>query len=172
MSHHRPTSIQLQDDGTFPGHPEWPLLVYPGAIALSADDPAGSVEQKFRENGWTGLWRDSIYTFHHYHSNTHEVLGVFSGHARVQFGGPEGVEIELRPGDVAILPAGTAHKNLGSSKDFGVVGAYPHATKYDLFRGHKDERPQAMENIRNVPKPECDPVFGTGAGLCEHWKCR
>lgn len=158
----------LRDDGTFLNHPNWPLLIYPAVISLRDHDPA-IVEQVFQKNGWGGLWRNGIYSYHHYHSNSHEVLGVFSGSARVQFGGPNGVEVELHPGDVAVLPAGTAHKNLGSSPDFGVVGGYPDDTDYDLRRGKPEERTEAMRNIRNVPKPQTDPVFGTTGGLRELW---
>jgi len=162
-------SYVLHDDGRFPNHPHWPLLIYPKALSLTADDPAASVEQVFWGNGWTGAWRDGIYRFHHYHSNTHEVLGVFSGTARVQFGGPGGVEIELKAGDVAVLPAGTAHRNVGSSRDLGVVGAYPHGAAYDMCYGKEEERSRAMQNIAAVARPRTDPVFGTQGGLCEWW---
>lgn len=159
----------LNDDGVFPNNPKWPLLIYPAAVALTSDESALAVERVFRENGWGGMWRNGIYTFQHYHSNAHEVLGVFSGSARVQFGGPNGVEVELHAGDVAVLPAGTAHKNLGSSADFGVVGAYPTGAHYDMCRGNKEERSSAKKNIQRVPKPATDPVFGEQGGLIEHW---
>ena len=53
------------------------------------------------------------------------LLGVYSGTARVQLGGEGGMTHTIHPGDVIIIPAGVAHKNLGDSPDFGVVGAYP-----------------------------------------------
>lgn len=159
----------LRDDGTFPNHPRWPLLIYPAALSLPSEDPARAVEGVFRKHGWGRTWRNGIYPFQHYHSNSHEALGVFCGYARVQFGGPQGVEIELRAGDVAVLPAGTAHKNLGSSADFGVVGAYPPGLDYDLCRGKQEERSPAIEKIRRVAKPATDPVFGTRGGLCDFW---
>jgi uncharacterized protein YjlB len=170
MDDRAPKTFLLHDDGTFPNHPKWPLLIYPAALSFSSEDPVEEVERVFRQNGWSGTWRNSIYSFHHYHSNAHEVLGVFRGNARVQFGGPKGVEIELQSGDVAILPAGTAHRNLGCSGDFGVVGAYPPRPQYDLCRGTKEERAKARENISRVARPAADPVFGKGAGLCEFWK--
>lgn len=159
----------LKDDGAFPNHPRWPLLVYPAALSLSSRDPGEDVERVFQQNGWSGTWRNGIYTFQHYHSNAHEALGVFCGSAWVQFGGPRGVEIELHAGDAAILPAGTAHRNLGSSSDFGVVGAYPPGVDYDMCRGTKEERLCTMENIKLVPRPATDPVLGKHGGLSEYW---
>jgi uncharacterized protein YjlB len=125
MSRQNPKTYLLRDDGTFPNHPRWPLLVYPAVLSDSLKDRAAELERLFRKNGWGRMWRNGVYTFQHYHSNAHEVLGVYSGSARVQFGGPQGVDVELTAGDVAVLPAGTAHMNLWSSDDFGVVGAYP-----------------------------------------------
>lgn len=162
-------AIRLKDDGTFPNHPSWPLLLYRSVLTLSPEDPAGSVEHLFQRNGWGQAWRNGIYSFHHYHSNAHEVLGIYSGRALVQFGGPQGIKVELQAGDVALLAAGTAHCNLGSSRDLGVVGAYPTHETYDLLRGRAGERDQAMENIRRVRKPEIDPVFGRKGGLLQHW---
>jgi uncharacterized protein YjlB len=162
-------TFQLNDDGLFPNHPRWPSLVYPAAIELPSDDPAEKLERTFHENGWRGAWRNGIYAYQHYHSNIHEVLGIFSGSAQVQFGGPQGVQLLLRAGDVAVLPAGTAHRNLGSSPDFRVVGAYPSDTDYDLCRGRLEEREQAARNIARVPKPAADPVFGNHGGLRKLW---
>jgi len=165
-------SVQLADDGRFPNHPRWPLLIYPAAVRLDRADPAGSIERLFHRNGWRGSWRNGIYPFQHYHSNAHEVLGVFRGNARVQFGGPNGLEIELNPGDVAILPAGTAHCNLGGGDDLGVVGAYPAGSDWDLCRGQDGEKSAIARTILSVPKPDSDPVFGRQGGLVLLWAGR
>ena len=69
-----------------------------------------------------------------------------------------------------ILPAGTAHKNLGASADFGVVGAYPEGQEMDMCYGKPGERPEADRNIEEVPKPKTDPVYGTAGPLLELWK--
>ena len=161
----------LKDDGTFPNHPKWPLLIIARAVPLQSDDPADDIENVFRKNGWGGMWRNGIYSFSHYHSNSHEVLGVYSGTARVQFGGPRGVEVKLHAGDVAILPAGTVHKNLRSSENFGVVGAYPTGSpRWNMCYGKPEERNRAIEDIQHVPRPERDPVFGKEGGLLKHWR--
>lgn len=168
----KPDNVQtfhLEDDGVFPNNPRWPLLIYPEAAALGDADPAASVEDLFQKHGWGRLWRNGVYSFHHYHSNSHEVLGVFRGTARVQFGGPNGVTIDMHPGDVAVLPAGTAHCNLGSSADLGVVGGYPPGNGYDICRGTPGERARAISNIERVEKPNSDPVFGRHGGLHDYW---
>src|SRR5438093_5666036 len=74
---------QLQDDGTFPNS-RLPLLIYREAVLMPEHDPAAVFEQLFAANGWVGFWRNGIYSYHHYHSTAHEVLGVYSGSAKVQ----------------------------------------------------------------------------------------
>lgn len=37
------------------------------------------MEKVFNVNGWGDAWRNGIYDFVHYHSMTHEVLGVAQG---------------------------------------------------------------------------------------------
>jgi len=62
-----------------PNHPRWPLLVYPGAVAITGPDAALAFETLFDRNHWPSAWRNGVYPFHHFHSNAHEVLGVYSG---------------------------------------------------------------------------------------------
>ncbi len=112
-----------------------------------------------------GAWRDGIFSFHHFHSTAHEVLGVVSGSARAMLGGPCGREFELRAGDVVVLPAGTGHCNLGSSSDFVVVGAYQDGMSWDIRRGDPAEHDEVLSNIRAVPLPDRDPVGGPLAQL-------
>lgn len=69
-----------------------------------------------------------------------------------------------------MIPVGVGHCNAGSSSDFTVVGAYPRGQEsYDLRTGEEGERPEVLENIRDVPFPEADPLFGQGGPLLEYW---
>ena len=162
--------FRLSDDGMIPNNRNCPLLLYRQALTLPAHDPAGLFETLFASNRWSGSWRDGIYAFHHYHSTSHEVLGVYSGSATVLFGGEHGVTQEIQRGDVVVIPAGVGHKNLGSSEDFGVVGAYPEGRRWDLCYGRPGERPRADDNIAQVPVPELDPVYGVEVPLWQEWK--
>jgi uncharacterized protein YjlB len=157
------------DDGAIPNNPTLPFLVYPGALMVLGDDPAATCEAVFAANDWGGCWRNGIYPFPHYHSTAHEVLGICRGQAKVRFGGDVGIELVVRAGDVAVLPAGVGHQNLGASPDLLVVGAYPLGQRWDLCRGRPEERPQVLENIQRVPLPTADPVYGADGPLIEHW---
>jgi uncharacterized protein YjlB len=165
----RVITFALKDDGMVPNS-RLPLLVYERALKLPARDPEESVGELFAANDWIGSWVNGIYSFHHYHSTAHEVLGCFGGSATVQFGGPSGITQKLHSGDVVIIPAGVAHKNLGASGDFGVVGAYPSGQRWDMCYGKPGERPRADENIARVPLPETDPVYGADGPLLAHWR--
>lgn len=159
----------LADDGSIPNNPTLPLLIYQSALRLPEQNPAGVIEEIFAANQWGGSWRNGIYTFHHYHSTAHEVLGCYSGSVEVQLGGENGLKLSMQRGDVVIIPAGVGHKNLSSSADFRVVGAYPPGQNWDMNYGKPGERPQADENIARVPLPPADPVFGNDGPLVEHW---
>lgn len=158
----------LADDGRIPNS-RLPLLVYRRAFELSGSDPVAVIERTFAEQGWGGLWRNGIYSYPHYHSTAHEVLGCYRGSASVQFGGENGMVEELDAGDVVVIPAGVGHKNLGASADFAVVGAYPRGQEPDMNYGKPGERPRTDENIARVPRPETDPVFGKDGPLFRHW---
>ena len=163
----QPVPYLLADGGAIPNS-RLPLLVYRGALA--ADAVAATFEQLFAACGWTGSWRDGIYPFHHYHSTGHEVLGVYQGKATVCFGGEGGVTLEVSAGDVVVIPAGVGHKRLASSRDLGVVGAYPGGRAVDLCRGRPGERPGADAAIAQVTLPDSDPVHGANGPLRGLWR--
>ena len=158
----------LAPDGAIPNHPRWPLLVYPGAVAIAGADPASLFEDLFTRNRWPAAWRNGVHPFHHYHSDGHEALGVYAGEVTVLFGGEHGITLTARPGDVIVLPAGTGHKKLASKGSLGVVGAYPQGaspgTSMKAFSG------KTLASIDAAPLPAADPVYGARGPLFEHWK--
>lgn len=159
----------FSDDGTFPNNEELPTLVLRGAFRRSVSNLAAEMERVFRRHNWRGTWRNGIFLYHHYHSTSHEVLGVSRGQAHVQLGGPEGTALEVHAGDVMVLPAGVAHKNLGAEGSFQVVGGYPNGRRWDLKTGKPGERPEADRNIAEVPRPSQDPVYGDTGPVVERW---
>lgn len=161
--------VYLSDDGMFPNNPHYPLIKYRSAARIHGPDPALIFERLFSEHGWVRSWRNGVYGIHHYHSTAHEVLGVYSGSAEVQFGGEHGIRAEVYAGDVVVIPAGVAHKRLQSSTDFSVVGAYPEGQMWDMCYGESGERPRTDRNIARVPAPLNDPVHGNTGPLLELW---
>ena len=100
----------------------------------------------------------------------HEVLGVARGHARVRFGGDHGQELEIKAGDVAILPAGTGHQCIRASDDFCVIGAYPPGPKMQITRPTPENHRKALQTIPEVKVPSTDPVMGEDGPLVRLWK--
>ena len=156
--------IEVEDDGRIPNHWKLPLLIY--KEALDSRDDAVKI---LNENGWSGEWLGSVHPFHHYHSNTHEVLVVDSGNATLQLGGELGEKVDVGTGDVIILPAGYGHKMIESSDDYQNYGAYPGGVEFDMNYGESDERPEVLDNIKKVPMPEADPIFGEDGPLFNYW---
>ena len=157
----------LKDDGHFPNSNLF-LLIY--KQSFMGDFSASSIELTFEENNWKNAWRAGIFDYHHYHSNTHEVLGMYKGSAQVQLGGPSGIIVDLSRGDVIIIPAGVAHKCISANHDFRCVGAYPDGIKYDIKRGIPGERPAADDSISKVLLPEKDPAYGSDGPLILNWE--
>ena len=168
----RPNSFRFKDDGFIPNHPFWPLLLYSSCVHLPKNrDPAAVFRSLFTRNGWDRSWRGGIYDFVHYHSKIHEVLAVARGRARLQFGGPKGRIVEVRAGDVAVLPAGTGHQCLSATKGFLAVGAYPPDGVYDECK-NVEQRERAHKTIRKTVRPASDPVHGDNGPLLKLWKKR
>ena len=149
----------LKPDGPIPNHPRWPLLIYPGAVAYPMPE---EFERIFAQHRWPPAWRNGVHPFHHYHSNGHEALGIYSGEVTVQFGGSAGVTVTAKPGDVIVLPAGTGHKKLSSRGALGIVGAYPEGSSPDTCI-------PPLRKTMQVPLPASDPVYGPGGPLFTYW---
>jgi uncharacterized protein YjlB len=165
----QPAQLNFKDDGIIQNIP-LRVLLYHEAITTDAKDPASIFEERFAENDWTNSWRAGVYSFPHYHSTSHEVLGVYSGAATLRLGGDHGKNVEVHAGDVIVIPAGVAHQNIGASDNFGVVGAYPDGRSWDLLRGLPGERPKADRNIAALPMPDKDPIYGANGPLQSIWK--
>lgn len=161
-----PEKLYFKDDGKIPNS-KLPLLIYRNALA--ADSDAAKVMKNFEANNWTNGWDNGIYPYHHYHSTSHEVLGVYAGSAVLHLGGESGERIKVEAGDILIIPAGVGHKKLNASSDFAVVGAYPEGRDWDLLKGDPGERPTADNNIASLPIPKSDPLLGRDAGLTKIW---
>lgn len=171
-AHGDATGLRLErfaDDGIMPNN-RLPLLIYEAAVP-SGEASAERMEAMFAAGGWPPAWRYTVYPFHHYHSNVHEVLGIAAGSARLMLGGPKGRVFEVSAGDVIVIPAGVGHRQLSKSDDFLVVGGYPQGSPAaDLLRGESGERPGADQRISAVPIPQTDPVTGASFPLFEHWR--
>lgn len=146
------------------------MIVYsqaiaPGALAKSEN----AFDELFERNAWPVSWRNGIYPFTHYHSKTHEVLGIARGEATVQFGGKSGKTLTARAGDALLLPAGTGHKRISSSFDLLVIGAYPPGSQYDLLRSGELDKTGIRARIAKAAKPATDPVSGTAGAMLTHW---
>jgi hypothetical protein len=96
---------------------------------------------------------------------------IARGSARVRFGGAKGRALNVRAGDVAILPAGTGHQRLQASKDFLVVGAYAPSRAYDECTS-LDDRVKALPAIPRAARPHQDPVYGKNGPLMLVWPPR
>jgi uncharacterized protein YjlB len=155
--------------GTFPNNDRLPVILYRDVVPLDPAEPAASLEAVFLQNGWEGVWRNGIFSYHHYHATAHEVLGIAAGTVTVELGGDDGSILELAPGDVVILPAGIAHRNVDSSPDLVVVGAYPPGQIWDVNTGEAEDHPRVDESIAAVPLPATDPVYGTEGPLVTLW---
>jgi uncharacterized protein YjlB len=165
-------TARFMDDGRVPNS-RLPVILYRGAIGTGGQNNADALKQRFAENRWTNSWLSGIYPFHHYHSTSHEVLGIARGRVRLRLGGESGRDFDLSAGDVVVLPAGTGHKRLSERGHLLVVGAYPDGRDWDLIKADESDasvHAAATKRIANVALPELDPVIGSAGPLVELWR--
>ncbi len=162
-------TIFFEPSDWVPNHPYLPVLVYRSAIP-SDGEMAPKFEQRFREHGWQGLWRNGVFDYQHYHTGAHEVLGIAGGRARLLIGGPDGAELSVVAGDCLVLPAGTGHRRIDASRDFLVVGGYPPGQHADIQAGPANA--EQLERIAGLPLPVVDPVEGADGALMRLWSRR
>ena len=154
--------------GHFPNNQRFPALIYQIKTKTVVD--VSSYQDIFAGNNWMNSWINGIYSFHHYHSNTHEVLGILSGTAQIQLGGPSGNQFKIETGDIIIIPAGVAHKNMKNSTGFTCIGAYPDGKEWDMNYGKPHELEPSIQNIQKTGRPKTDPLFGPDGPLMEYWQ--
>jgi uncharacterized protein YjlB len=131
------TKHYLPATALMPNSPN-PILHYRGGPLdiLPHENAVEKFYEMFSRNGWGVQW---IYRYgptqrSHYHSSAHECMAVLSGTATIRFGVADtsldmdentmgtaresgGIEIEAKPGDVFLLPAGTAHKTYNTKPE-------------------------------------------------------
>jgi uncharacterized protein YjlB len=120
--------------------------------------------ERFRSNGWLNNWQyPGVYTYGHFHSTTHECLGVASGWMEVELFGNGGLCIRVNAGDVLAVPAGVSHNMVDRSEDILMVGGYPEGRDWDNMQDDfltEETRRAAAKRIMMLPIPEKDPVNG------------
>ena len=166
-----PLTFRFEGDDETPNNPALPVLLYRDVVpAGERRDAAAWFEGVFARHGWADGWRNGIHPFLHFHTRTHEVLGIAAGRATVQLGGAAGRVFEVVAGDVVVLPAGTGHQRLDASADLLVIGAYPRNGCFDQKRPGEIGREAARRAVAAVPLPGMDPVAGADGPLMRLWR--
>lgn len=157
----RVTSRQISKWGHIPNTSiqSKPLLIYHGAFNASPSE----LKSQFESVGKVEpQWVYGMFPQSHFHSTTHEVLGVVSGSARLCFGGegnPDRFEPTVKNGDLMIVPAGVSHRLLDELESFKMVGAYPKDKEWDMCYG-KQEEEEKVKGVEKVNWFHQDPLFG------------
>jgi uncharacterized protein YjlB len=154
----KPETFILHGKDWVPNNERLPVILYRTVVKAEGTPAAERFEALFANNGWPPQWRDTIFDYHHYHSTTHEALGVYAGAATLMLGGPDGKQVEVAAGDALILPVGTGHCRIDATGDFAVVGGYPAGMAWDVQT--KAPGDATWTRMRRVPLPDKDPVSG------------
>ena len=167
-----PDEHHLKPDGAVINS-RFPLLVYRDAVAPGPDgDLEKAMKDTFIRNEWSNNWTyRGVYTYPHFHSTTHEVLGVVRGKMPLRLGGSSHSPIVFNAGDVIVVPAGVSHTSFpddehlghGGTDDVLMVGGYFEGRDWDLLRDgelSEVELRAAIKLIMSLPIPSKDPVYG------------
>lgn len=160
--------MYFEDDGITPNN-RLPVLIYKDVFKGIGAGFADFLENTFRKNNWTNNWRDIILAKDHYHSTTHEVLGICKGHVKLQLGGKNGKRFLASRGDVLIIPAGIAHRSMETHSDYEVVGGYPDGLSWDMIYCEPKKYEAAKAVIGALTVPKTDPLFGVNGDLLKIW---
>ena len=164
----QPITRILPGDEDVPNNPVLPIVFIKTGVLPGQG--ADAIIALYVSNRWGGAWQFTVFDYHHYHPNAHEVLVVASGEADIQLGGPSGQIFNVTDGDVIVLPAGTGHCRLRSTPDFQVCGAYPPGQeKYETIRVGSRPASQDQDRIASVALPLSCPVFGDANLLLTAW---
>ncbi|AZP03301.1 cupin domain-containing protein [Jeotgalibaca ciconiae] len=163
-------TVYMKENNPFPNN-TLPVLYYPEVLTelIRGSNSGQNVLNMFEENGYSNGWVNGIFSYHHFHSNTHEVLGCIAGEAQVQLGGPGAEIYTFKKGDVLLLPAGIAHKKIESTADFSIVGAYPEGLSPDKQTGSEEEYEIIQNRIKSLAVPKYDPVEGEKGAVKKYW---
>ena len=167
MTNYQFVAIVFHDDGICPNN-RLPVIIYNQVTNI--EDKSAWFEKRFQQNGWTNNWRDIILSYDHFHSNTHEVLGVGKGKAVLQLGGKYGKVFTASEGDVIILPAGVGHFAFQENAEYEIVGGYPDGKGWDMCTGLEEDRISILHRIKEIPIPKLDPAFGLDGQLLRNWR--
>ncbi|CAG9948963.1 unnamed protein product [Clonostachys rosea f. rosea IK726] len=150
-----------------------PVLHYQDVLPQPATE--ASVTEFLTRNKWEkrGTW--GHIGIRHFHPNSHECYGIFQGSSKLLIGKikqGDGVEINVKSGDVIVLPAGTAHSSIESSPNYRYIGVYPQGCP--KWRNEMGKKPaeQFHATIQDVAMPEADPVYGESGPLTRLWVAR
>ena len=164
-----PDLLHFPANGAVPNNPLLPAVLLHGALPPSFGPDA--ILDRYRANGWTGLWTWTVFDYHHYHPASHEALTVASGSADLILGGPGCREIPVSSGDVLVLPAGTGHCRLAATGDFTVCGAYPPGQQNpEIVRAEGSVlRSGDFKAVAATALPWSDPIHGAHGPLMSAW---
>ncbi|KAI9714588.1 MAG: hypothetical protein M1812_006393 [Candelaria pacifica] len=153
-----------------------PVLLY--RSVLQPNPTASTTREALEKNNWLQGGVFKTFTAHHFHSVTHECYAVFKGSSKLLLGrgpldDPEGgIEVDVRIGDVIVLPAGVAHCSLSSEGEYEYLGLYPKGSPHwdnNFCKAGPGETEEKARTCRKVPLPDCDPVFGSSGPLVNIW---
>ena len=147
----------FEDDGITPNSP-YPVIVMPQVC--KGEDLENIFPDTFKKNNWGNNWLDIILNKDHYHSTTHEVLGICKGEVNLKIGGEQGKIFHLVAGDAIIIPAGVGHFSIDTTADYLVAGGYPNGNNWDMIYNEPEKYEAAKQSIGLLPMPALHPVSG------------